>query len=172
MGKACHMPSPCQNTGSIARLDEKMNQLLFIGLVTFALMLGAAPGHAQEPGEGKYLVILQAGKKNPEGMARALHALLYSDELMKHGHEVVLVFDGAGTEWVHEWSDPETKNKYASKYLELKKKGVTELICDYCAGAFQVKKDLLGRKLTLDGEFEGHPSIAKWADQGYQLVVL
>lgn len=123
---------------------------------------------------GKYLVILQAGKGplHLEGMARAVHALLYTKELKEHGHEVVLVFDGAGTKWVEEWMDPESDNKYRPLYEELRKAGVTQIICDYCASAFQVKKKLQKRNAVFAGDYQGHPSIAKWADQGYQIVIL
>jgi hypothetical protein len=122
--------------------------------------------------KGRYLVILQAGMKSPDGMARALHALLYTRELRQHGHEVTLVFDGAGTEWVAEWSKPDSTNRYAPMYRELARQGVTEVICDYCAAAFGVKEPLVQRKLPLAGEFEGHPSIARWANRGYQIIVL
>jgi hypothetical protein len=46
----------------------------------------------------KFAIILQAGKETHEGMARAVHALLYAAELKETGYEVVLIFDGAGTE--------------------------------------------------------------------------
>jgi hypothetical protein len=121
---------------------------------------------------GKYLVILQAGKESHEGMARAVHALLYSKELKEHGHEVVLVFDGAGTEWVSEWTKPESTDKLKSMYEELRKSGITQIICDFCANAFQVKEDLKTQGQELTAEYQGHPSIAKWADEGYQLVIL
>ena len=49
----------------------------------------------------KYLIILQAGTESHEGMARAVHALLYATELKEAGYEVALVFDGAGTEWAN-----------------------------------------------------------------------
>ena len=50
--------------------------------------------------------------------------------------------------------------------------GITEVICDFCASAFKVGEDLKKQGATMTAEFEGHPSIAKWADQGYQLVIL
>jgi hypothetical protein len=122
--------------------------------------------------KGSYLVILQAGKESHEGMARAVHALLYARELHEHGHRVVLLFDGAGTEWADEWTDPESTNKLTPMYRELHELGITEIICDFCAGAFDVKERLSGRNITLTGEFNGHPSIAKWADRGYSIIVL
>ena len=121
---------------------------------------------------GKYLVILQAGKESHEGMARAVHALLYSKELREHGHEVVLVFDGAGTEWVSEWTNPKSDDKLKTAYEELRKAGVVQVICDFCANAFQVKEKLKTQGQEFAAEYQGHPSIAKFADQGYQLVVL
>src|ERR1041384_1038225 len=103
--------------------------------------------------KGKYLIILQAGKESREGMARAVHALLYTRELKERGHEVALVFDGAGTEWAEEWTKPDSTNKLTPMYRELSKLGVTEIICDFCAGAFQVKDQLKERKQPLVSEF-------------------
>lgn len=121
---------------------------------------------------GKYLVILQAGRETHEGMARAVHALLYAQELKEHGHEVVLLFDGAGTEWINEWNNPDSQDKLKIRYEALKKAGATQIICDFCATAFNARKSLDVNHVPLTAEFEGHPSIAKWIDQGYQLIVL
>ena len=134
--------------------------LMSLGLATFALA-----------GE-KYTIILQAGKESHEGMARAVHAFLYAKELKEHGHKVVLIFDGAGTEWIEELSNPESESKLKPMYEAVRKLGITEIICDFCSVAFGVKGRLAERNLPLVAEFEGHPSIAKWADKGYQLVIL
>jgi len=137
---------------------------------TFVAVGTLLPASAQAA--GKYAIILQAGKESHEGMARAVHAFLYARELKEHGHDVVLIFDGAGTEWIEELSNPKSTSKIKPAYEAVRKLGITEIICDHCAVAFHVKDRLAERKLPLTAEFEGHPSIAKWADQGYQLVVL
>jgi hypothetical protein len=152
-----------------------MKRMMILGaLVTAALVAVLTPvNRADEPKQQvKYLIILQAGKGSHEGMARAVHALLYAMELKENGNEVVLLFDGAGTEWIEEWSNPESKDKLAPMYREFAKTGVTEIVCDFCAGAFEVKKSLTARKIVLTGEFRGHPSVAKWANKGYQIIVL
>ena len=136
-----------------------------------ALVLGTNLSNAYAE-NGKYLIVLQAGKETHEGMARAVHALLYSKELREHGHEVVLVFDGAGTEWVSEWTNPQSDDKLKGAYEGLRKSGVVQVICDFCANAFQVKENLKTQGQELTAEYQGHPSIAKYADQGYQIVVL
>lgn len=147
----------------------------FIKLFGILLLAGSFVfGFSQnaKAASGKYLVILQAGKESHEGMARALHALLYSKELKEHGHKVVLLFDGAGTQWAAEWSKPDSTDKLALMYRQLREEGVTQIICDFCATAFHVKSTLEENEVPLTAEYKGHPSIAKWADQGYQIIVL
>jgi hypothetical protein len=121
---------------------------------------------------GKYAIILQAGTETHEGMARAVHALLYAKELKEHGHQVVLIFDGAGTAWIEVLTNPNSTSTLQPLYAELTSAGITYIICDYCATAFAVKDALVARKEVLNAAYSGHPSIATWADQGYQLVIL
>ena len=135
-----------------------------------ALAAGLPAAHAAQA--GKYAIILQAGKESHEGSARAVHAFLYAAELKERGHEVVLIFDGAGTEWAEELSNPDSASKLKPAYEQLKEQGIVEIVCDFCAAAFQVKEQLVERELPLVAEYEGHPSIAKWLDEGYQLIVL
>lgn len=59
-----------------------------------------------------------------------------------------------------------------ARYVVLKKAGVTQIICDFCAVAFNARKNLEANHVPLTAEYEGHPSIAKWIDQGYQLIIL
>lgn len=147
-----------------------MKRLITAVFLTACMAVNFLPNAFAE--SGKYLIILQAGKESHEGMARAVHALLYSKELKEHGHDVVLLFDGAGTEWVSEWTTPESQDKLKPMYEELRKAGITQVICDFCANAFQVKEKLKTQGQELTAEYQGHPSIAKWVDQGYQPVIL
>jgi len=141
-------------------------------LTLIVLFIASFAVHAEAKDSRKFLVVLQAGTKSPEGMARSLHALLYSQELHDHGHEVTLVFDGAGTQWVDEWSNPNSQSKYKSLYDNLRREGVTLVICDYCATAFQARTHIEQEKELLSAEYQGHPSIAKWVDQGYEVIIL
>jgi predicted peroxiredoxin len=133
----------------------------------FVIFMGGALGCS---GSQKYLIILQAGTESHEGMARAAHALLYSTELKEKGYDVVLMFDGAGTSWAQALQDP--KNKLHEAYQALRAAGVTKIICDYCAGAFKVKEDLIGGETPLVGEYKGHPSFVKWVKKGYRPIIL
>ncbi len=136
-----------------------------------AVLAVACSVHSAESESRKFALVLQAGNETNEGMARAVHALLYAKELLEKGYDVVLIFDGAGTGWASELAKPE--NPLHKHYARLKEMGVVEEICDYCAEAFGVKEKLsdLQRRLLV-GDYEGHPSIAKWVARGYQPIVL
>lgn len=143
-----------------------MKRVLLITL----LLTGIAFAKTEEP-KGKYAIVLQAGAETNEGMARAVHALLYARELAEKGYAVALIFDGAGTGWANELSKPE--NPLHKHYLKVQELGMVEEVCDYCAESFKVKDDLSEQqKKLLVGEYEGHPSLVKWIEKGYRIIVL
>lgn len=139
-------------------------------LLLIVLMLAGTVLATVEP-KGRYAIILQAGNETNEGKARAVHALLYARELAENGYTVVLIFDGAGTGWANELSKPE--NPLHKHYLKVKELGMVEQVCDYCADMYDVKKDLTEqqRKLLV-GDYEGHPSLVRWIERGYQIISL
>ncbi|MCK4564774.1 MAG: DsrE family protein [Verrucomicrobia bacterium] len=141
-----------------------MKKVLLIALMVAGISLAAEP-------KGRYAIVLQAGNETNEGMARAVHALLYARELAEKGYEVVLIYDGAGTGWASELRKPE--NPLHKHYIKLKELGMVEEICDYCAKSFGVKDDLPEQqKKLLVGDYEGHPSLVKWIERGYRIIVL
>jgi len=140
-------------------------------LIVAVLMLSGTLFAAEEPVKGRFAIILQAGAETNEAKARAVHALLYATELAEHGHDVVLIFDGAGAGWVSELDKLE--NPFHQHYLRIKQLGIVEQICDYCADAYDVKKDLSEDQMKLlVGDYKGHPSLSRWVGRGYQIIVL
>ena len=64
-----------------------MTKKLLVALVALGFLLGCGGTKSE-----KYLIILQAGTESHEGMARAVHALLYATELKEAGYPVTLIF--------------------------------------------------------------------------------
>ncbi len=122
----------------------------------------------------KVAIILQAGAETHEGRARALHALLYTKELIEEGITARLVFDGAGSEWAAKLILPESPQEkgLAALFQGLKAAGASYDICDYCSGAFHVKDKLQAADIPLSGQYMNHPSIATLVKEGYQVWVL
>ncbi len=145
-----------------------MKKLIMVLLVCCAAMGGMAEDQQVHK---KVAIVLLAGNETNEGMARAVHALLYARELADSGFEVALIFDGAGTGWARELDKPE--NPLHKHYVEFKKRGIVEEVCDYCAEQFGNKKGLSeAQRKLLVGDYEGHPDIAKWVAMGYQIIVI
>ena len=143
---------------------------LILALTVMGLGVVGCQEHAESGRKQKFAIILQADSDRHEGLARALHALLYAKELKESGADVVLIFDGAGTTWAEKLQDPQ--HKLHPMYESLKKDGVVQIVCDFCSGAFKVKGKIKDPQLTLTSEYQGHPSVAKWTKQGYQLIIL
>ncbi len=121
--------------------------------------------------KGKYAIVLQSGNETNEGMVRAAHALLYAEELAENGYEVALIFDGAGTGWANVFASPE--HPLHKRYLKIRQLGVIEKICDHCAESNGVKDQLSKRQQNLlASEYQGHSSLVKWIDLGYEIIVL
>ena len=114
----------------------------------------------------KFAFVVQASKNEP---AKALHGLLYAQELHEAGHEVKVIFDGAGTTWVKEFEDPD--NHFHPIYKAVKKLGIIAGACEYCAGAYGVADEVKKAGPVL-GERNGHPSLAQLIADDFQLIVL
>lgn len=121
----------------------------------------------------KIVIVLQAGTESHEGRARALHSVLYAKELADAGAMVRLVFDGAGTAWLARWLRSDgPPSRAAAVFAELKAGGLAYEVCDYCAGAFDVRDELLEHGEALSGAFLDHPSIASLVAEGFQVWIL
>jgi hypothetical protein len=116
---------------------------------------------------GKYAIVLLAV---PSDLGRAAHGLLYTKDLHEAGHEVQLIFDGAGTTWVKAFS--QSDHKYHALYQEIKGAGLIGGACEYCAQAFQVSDAVEAEGVPFVGEFGGHPSVARLIAEGYALITL
>lgn len=115
----------------------------------------------------KYAILLLASQA--EG-AKALHALMYAQELHEAGHEVKLIFDGAGTTWIKQFEDPQ--NKFHQFYTAVKNLGIISGACEYCAGAYGVDKEVLQAEVKMLGELNGHPSVNQLVEDDFQLLIL
>jgi intracellular sulfur oxidation DsrE/DsrF family protein len=121
----------------------------------------------------RILIVLQAGTESHEGRARALHGVLYATELSEAGATVRLVFDGAGTGWLARWSTEAGATSRAGRlFAELRARGLSYEVCDYCAGAFDVKEDLVEAGEALAGEYMDHPSLAAHVAEGFAVWIL
>ncbi len=111
-------------------------------------------------------IVVLADTETKEGLGRVANALTSARDFEESGDEVAIIFDGAGTRWIGELSDPD--HKY-NKSFESQKNNIAGA-CSYCAAAFGVKGEVEASGVSLMEEYEGHPSLARLVSQGYQVI--
>ncbi|MBI2861048.1 MAG: DsrE family protein [Chloroflexi bacterium] len=117
----------------------------------------------------KVAIFLLSGVEDLHRTA-AFHALLYARDLKAANVDVQFVFDGAGSGWIEEWSKPE--NRTHKLYEEVRNSGAIAGVCDFCVGHYGDKAKAADQGLSLLSESNGHPDIARFVGQGYQVIVI
>jgi hypothetical protein len=113
----------------------------------------------------KAAIIVLADTQDYEGMGRVVNAMITVKEYKEAGEEVKLILDGAGTRWVKQFTKPD--QPYRELYDKVKDK---VSVCEYCAGAFNVAKNVEEQNLPVEAEYDGHPSIRKLLNEGWKVV--
>jgi hypothetical protein len=89
--------------------------------------------------------------------------------------EVTVVFTGAGTRWVAEFSDPDHWLRRAFDLVH--QQGLLDLVqdqvagvCKACAVSFGVRDEVEASGMPLLSEYKGHQSLRKLVRDGYEPI--
>ncbi|OGG37563.1 hypothetical protein A2110_02430 [Candidatus Jorgensenbacteria bacterium GWA1_54_12] len=124
----------------------------------------------------KVALVLLADSETAEGTGRALHSVIYAEELASKGNEVKLIFDGAGVRWVKKILADEA-NPVTKAFMGLKmgvySQSVEKHVCKFCSAVFQVP-EADSQKLGFDiaGEYQGHPDLSALIADGFHIITL
>ena len=111
-------------------------------------------------------VAIFAFKEDPMCFA---HAMLNAQDMYERGYEVKLVIEGSATRQVFELTD--RKNPFAPLYEKLKAEGVIDCVCKACANKTNTIKSAENQGLRLCDEMSGHPSIARYYEDDYEVLI-
>ncbi|MNJ56684.1 DsrE/DsrF-like family protein [compost metagenome] len=120
------------------------------------------------PNVSKVAIILHATEAEK---GRAIHSLVYAQELHEAGHEVKLIFDGQGVLWINKFEEP--SHMMNPLFKAVKKLGVVEA-CGHCANSFNVTKEVEQANVSFSKDInaEEHTSIAVLVTNGWQIITL
>jgi hypothetical protein len=113
----------------------------------------------------KAAIVVLAGTDGHENLGRVVNALETAREFAEADDELMLIFDGAGTTWVPALDDP--THDYHDLYQSVREHAA---VCDYCSSAFDVADAVDAAGLDTLDEHDGHPSIRRLVDEGYEVV--
>lgn len=101
-----------------------------------------------------------------EAKSRAYRAFNFAEELLRHGDDVVIVFDGGGTATLAEVIKPDHGLHRAWTKAAPALRGA----CSYCAKSYDVLAQLEAAGIPLLGEDHGHASLRQLLEDGRQIV--
>lgn len=117
------------------------------------------------------VVFSDPSSESAEALGRLFNALFVTYELKEKGQEVALIFQGAGTRWAAELSQPD--HPAAALYDSVKDKLVG--VCGGCADVFGATAGVeasglpLVRNAAIPGT-SGILDLSRYLDEGYRLL--
>jgi hypothetical protein len=97
-----------------------------------------------------------------------VHVLLNALDLADKGHEVKVILEGAATKQIAELEDP--NQPFADLYRQVKERGLVSAVCRACAHKMGGLEAAQAQDLPIAAEMSGHPSLAGYVADGYQVI--
>jgi hypothetical protein len=101
-----------------------------------------------------------------EAKSPAYRALGFAAELLAHGDDVAIVFDGGGTATLDEVIRPESALHRAWLAAAPALRGA----CEYCAKSYGVRDALVAAGVPLLRDDRGHASLRALLEEGRQII--
>ena len=98
------------------------------------------------------------------------HAMLTAMDMKDRGYDVKVVIEGDATKLLSLLRN-ETK-PFADVYRRFRDRGLIDCVCRACATKNSVIPAIIEQNLKLADEMSGHPGMAAYMEQGYEIVTL
>ena len=97
-----------------------------------------------------------------------VHVLLNALDMEEKGYNVKVVIEGSATKTANELNDE--GKPFANLYRKVREKGMIDCVCQACAAKMGALEGVEAQGLPLCSEMTGHPSLAKYIEQGYEVI--
>ena len=97
-----------------------------------------------------------------------IHVLLNALDMKERGHGAKIILEGASTKLIPGLY--EEGNPLHGLWNKCLAAGLVEGVCKACATKLGTVEAAKENGLALLGEMAGHPSIAAWRDQGWEVI--
>lgn len=114
----------------------------------------------------KILILVMTGSETHADSGRMVNAMEVAKEFKEAGDDVKIVFDGGSTTWIPKLEDPEHRRHE----LWTSVKDVVAGACSFCSFAFNVKDEVEAAGIPLLADFDNHPSVRGYVEEGYQVI--
>jgi hypothetical protein len=97
-----------------------------------------------------------------------IHVILNALDMNSRGYDIKVIVEGSACKLAKEFENQ--TNPFSKKYRELKEKDLIECFCKACSNKMGSLEQVEKMGFSLCDEMMGHPSMAKYIDQGYKII--
>jgi len=97
-----------------------------------------------------------------------IHVLLNALDLHGRGYETKVVIEGSATRLIPELEQP--ANPMRPLWQRCKTAGLIEGVCKACSNKTGTLEAVRSQGLTLLNEMSGHPGMARFRDDGFEII--
>ncbi|MDM8549484.1 cytoplasmic protein [Desulfobacterales bacterium HSG2] len=97
-----------------------------------------------------------------------IHVLLNALDMNKKGYETKVIIEGAATKLIPEIAREE--NPMHKLWEKAKASTLIDGVCKACSNKMGTMKAAEAEGLTLLDEMSGHPSMARYRDEGFEII--
>lgn len=98
-----------------------------------------------------------------------VHALLNALDMKERGYDIKVIVEGSATKQIRELA--ERDKPFAKVYAKVKEAGLVDCVCQACSAQTGSLESAKEQGLPLCKEMSEHPSIARYIDAEYQVLV-
>ncbi len=99
-----------------------------------------------------------------------VHVLLNALDMKQKGMDVKIVIEGSATKLVPEMA--KEGNPLHAHYMKAKEERLIDVACKACSSKMNVLAEVRDEGIPLADEMFGHPSMARYMNDGYEVIVL
>ncbi|HPR41556.1 MAG TPA: DsrE family protein [Candidatus Methanofastidiosa archaeon] len=96
------------------------------------------------------------------------HAMMNAIDMNKRGHDVRLIIEGSATRLIKTFEDE--NGLLTELYQKVKEIGVLDCACSICSFKMGSYENATSLKIPLCDEMMGHPSMARYIEEGYDII--
>ena len=97
-----------------------------------------------------------------------IHVLLNALDIKERGDEVKIIVEGSATKLIPDMA--KESSPLFKLYLKAKDKNLIDGVCRACSAKTGVTSSVEKEGLTFLDEMSGHPSMARYAKNGFQII--
>jgi hypothetical protein len=98
-----------------------------------------------------------------------VHVLLNAIDLREKGYEVKVILEGESTKLVAELANPD--NHLHALFEQTKSLGLFAGVCKACSHMLGTQEAAVAEGFALLDDMHGHPGMARYADDGFTILI-